>query len=100
MFCLSRHLPRLLSSLRPRTRTLTTLSARRPLLSLTPTTQPKISSHPALQGTQVRTAKRNTFRPSHFVRKRRHGFLARKRSRTGRAILTRRRLKGRTTLSH
>ncbi|EMC91400.1 hypothetical protein BAUCODRAFT_80460, partial [Baudoinia panamericana UAMH 10762] len=49
---------------------------------------------------QVRGAKRDTFNPSHRVRKRRHGFLARLRSRTGRMVLKRRRAKGRNTLSH
>ena len=61
---------------------------------------PKISSHPALAGIQVRNGPRNTFDPSHLVRKRRAGFLARKRSRAGRNILMRRRLKKRSTLSH
>ena len=61
---------------------------------------PRISSHPALASIQVRNAPRRTFDPSHFVRKRRAGFLARKRSRTGRNILMRRRLKKRSTLSH
>jgi len=50
--------------------------------------------------TQVRGAKRNTYDPSNVVRKRRHGFLARLRSRTGRKILKRRMLKGRSTLSY
>ncbi len=61
---------------------------------------PKISTHPALAGIQVRNGPRNTYDPSHRVRKRRHGFLARKKSRTGRAILVRRRVKKRSTLSH
>ncbi|KZF24586.1 hypothetical protein L228DRAFT_99800 [Xylona heveae TC161] len=61
---------------------------------------PKPSTHPAMAGTQLRTVVRNTFRPSHRVRKRRHGFLARRRSRTGRQTLTRRRAKGRGDLSH
>ncbi|CAG8979512.1 hypothetical protein HYALB_00004964 [Hymenoscyphus albidus] len=60
----------------------------------------KMSGHEAMRGMQVRCAPRNTFNPSHFVRKRRHGFLARLRSRTGRMILKRRRVKKRSTLSH
>ncbi|KAF2239351.1 hypothetical protein EV356DRAFT_171107 [Viridothelium virens] len=52
------------------------------------------SSTPTLSGP------RNTFNPSHFVRKRRHGFLSRLRTKNGRKILKRRRLKRRTTLSH
>lgn len=45
-------------------------------------------------------APRDTYNPSHRVRKRRHGFLSRVKTRKGRAILTRRRLKGRQSLSH
>ncbi|KAK5132468.1 hypothetical protein LTR08_009079 [Meristemomyces frigidus] len=85
----------------------------RPILALHPqtaTTQPPIAadtptssllrplSQPSLL--QVRGAKRDTFNPSHVVRKRRHGFLARLRSRTGRKVLARRKAKGRNTLSH
>lgn len=61
---------------------------------------PKISSHPALGATQVRCGPRDTFNPSHFVRKRRHGFLSRIRTRKGRNTLARRRAKKRSTLSH
>lgn len=61
---------------------------------------PKISSHPAALGMQVRNGPRNTFDPSHRVRKRRHGFLARLKSRTGRKVLKRRTLKGRQSLTH
>ncbi|TVY13256.1 50S ribosomal protein L34 [Lachnellula arida] len=59
-----------------------------------------ISTHPSMAATQIRCAARNTFSPSHFVRKRRHGFLARLKSRTGRMILKRRRAKKRSSLSH
>ncbi|KAN0075703.1 Ribosomal protein L34 domain containing protein [Elaphomyces granulatus] len=45
------------------------------------------------------SAPRKTFRPSRRVQKRRHGFLARLRTRTGQAILKRRRAKGRKFLS-
>ncbi|OBT45707.1 hypothetical protein VE00_03972 [Pseudogymnoascus sp. WSF 3629] len=61
---------------------------------------PKISTHPSLAGIQVRCGPRNTFSPSHFVRKRRHGFLSRVRTRKGRATLQRRKSKNRSTLSH
>ncbi|CAD6441924.1 4f01a07c-1842-4fe6-85ae-3fd20964f555 [Sclerotinia trifoliorum] len=61
---------------------------------------PKISTHPALSTTQVRCGPRNTFSPSHFVRKRRHGFLSRIKTRKGRATLQRRKSKRRSTLSH
>lgn len=49
---------------------------------------------------QTRGAKRDTYNPSQIVRKRRHGLLARMRSRTGRKMLARRKAKGRTCLSH
>lgn len=61
---------------------------------------PRISNHPSLASVQVRNGPRDTYNPSHRVRKRRHGFLARVRTRKGTAILKRRRLKGRATLSH
>ncbi|KAM3076001.1 hypothetical protein ACMFMF_005346 [Clarireedia jacksonii] len=61
---------------------------------------PKISTHPALGATQIRCGPRNTFSPSHFVRKRRHGFLSRIRTRKGRATLQRRKSKKRSSLSH
>src|SRR5689334_10732013 len=38
---------------------------------------PKVSSHPALQGIQVRNGPRDTYKPTNLVRKRRHGFLSR-----------------------
>lgn len=49
---------------------------------------------------QVRGAKRDTYDPSHRVRKRRHGFLSRLKSKNGRNTLKRRKLRGRMTLSH
>jgi len=61
---------------------------------------PSITSHPSLALVQVRHAARDTFNPSHRVRKRRHGFLSRLRTRNGRKTLKRRKAKGRNTLSH
>ncbi|CAI6341662.1 unnamed protein product [Periconia digitata] len=61
---------------------------------------PKISLHPALGSTQIRCGPRDTYNPSHIVRKRRHGFLARIRTKKGRKLLMRRLKKGRWNLSH
>ncbi|KAL7958861.1 hypothetical protein V8C34DRAFT_281381 [Trichoderma compactum] len=55
-----------------------------------------VSSHPALQGLQLRFGPRNTMNGhTRLVQKRRHGWLKRTRSKTGRRILQRRKLKGR-----
>ncbi|TVY50271.1 50S ribosomal protein L34 [Lachnellula cervina] len=89
------------SSLRPSPTSTTTTTASIPTdpdaAAILPTS---ISTHPSMAATQIRCAGRNTFSPSHFVRKRRHGFLARLKSRTGRMILKRRRAKKRSSLSH
>lgn len=54
---------------------------------------------PAMQ--QVRCMSRgDEYQPSQRVRKRRHGFLARKKTKGGRAVLARRLKKGRRFLSH
>jgi large subunit ribosomal protein L34 len=65
-----------------------------PLISsLTPTLNPVV--------VQARHRSRGTeYQPSQRKRKRKHGFLARKRSVGGRKILERRREKGRRHLSH
>ncbi|KAK6340715.1 hypothetical protein TWF696_009039 [Orbilia brochopaga] len=69
------------------------------IVGITPTPFPSIGNSvgPTLQ---VRGHKRKTYNPSHRVRKRRFGFLARLRSKTGRRILKRRLLKGRKMLTH
>ncbi|KAI2787451.1 hypothetical protein POX_f07815 [Penicillium oxalicum] len=53
----------------------------------------------AFSATAALGVKRNTFRPSRRVQKRRSGFLARNTSRKGRLVITRRRLKGRRAMS-
>ncbi|KAH6655037.1 hypothetical protein BKA67DRAFT_657000 [Truncatella angustata] len=60
-----------------------------------------ISSSPMFGATQIRCGPRATLaRSSRLVRKRRHGFLSRVQTRTGRRTLQRRRTKGRHTLSN
>ncbi|KAH6893084.1 hypothetical protein B0T10DRAFT_265580 [Thelonectria olida] len=59
-----------------------------------------ISAHPALGGSQIRCGPRNTMNGhTRLIQKRRHGFLYRMRSRTGRKILLRRRIKGRKNIA-
>ncbi|KAL5379095.1 hypothetical protein DPSP01_008727 [Paraphaeosphaeria sporulosa] len=60
----------------------------------------KISAHPAIGSMQIRCGPRDTYNPSHLVRKRRHGFLSRIRTKKGRKLLMRRLKKGRWNLSH
>ncbi|KAL4873222.1 ribosomal protein L34-domain-containing protein [Aspergillus spectabilis] len=76
-------------------------SQRPSLLSLLPTTsaisnqlQSRFFSASSSLG-----AKRNTYNPSRRVQKRRHGFLARLRSKGGMKIIKRRRARGRKNLS-
>ncbi|KAK5173624.1 uncharacterized protein LTR77_002305 [Saxophila tyrrhenica] len=81
--------------------TLPTSSFSAPSTTL-PGALPTSSTQPAPQqlALQVRTAIRDTYNPSHRIRKRRHGFLSRARTRTGRRTLKRRMAKKRSTLSH
>ncbi|KAF7552580.1 hypothetical protein G7Z17_g4222 [Cylindrodendrum hubeiense] len=59
-----------------------------------------ISAHPAFGAVQIRCGPRNTMNGhTRLVQKRRHGFLYRMRSRTGRKILMRRRIKGRKNIA-
>lgn len=73
---------------------------RSPLLMAAGT--PSLSARPflpALGGVRF-TTYGSEYQPSQRKRKRKHGFLARLRSRTGRKILARRRAKGKVFLSH
>ncbi|KAK6510837.1 hypothetical protein TWF506_009931 [Arthrobotrys conoides] len=103
------------SLLRTPTATITTTLQTRPTLytptsllpqTISPSFTPSVTStstsiSPLLQGlTQTRGHRRKTYNPSHIVRKRRFGFLARLRSKTGKNILKRRRAKGRLMLTH
>ncbi|KAH8733886.1 hypothetical protein BGZ61DRAFT_167531 [Ilyonectria robusta] len=59
-----------------------------------------ISAHPAFGDMQIRCGPRNTMNGhTRLVQKRRHGFLYRMRSKTGRKILLRRRIKGRKNIA-
>lgn len=49
---------------------------------------------------QARHSHGDEYQPSQRIRKRRHGFLARMRSRSGRKVLARRRFKRRRSLTH
>ncbi|KAM0813541.1 hypothetical protein AB5N19_13536 [Seiridium cardinale] len=74
-------------------------TARSEVVDIVPKTA--ISSSPIFGATQIRCGPRATLaRSSRLVRKRRHGFLSRIRTRTGRRTLQRRRTKGRHTLSN
>ncbi|KAL4964717.1 mitochondrial 54S ribosomal protein bL34m [Aspergillus stella-maris] len=112
-------LPRQLSTASPLTRatqsrafsfalTKFTTTPTRPTLSALPQTQPQttptsiLSQLPQTRSFSVSAAlgaPRKTYNPSRRVQKRRHGFLARLRTKNGREILKRRRAKGRKALS-
>ncbi|EHK25990.1 uncharacterized protein TRIVIDRAFT_82218 [Trichoderma virens Gv29-8] len=101
--CLSPLRPTLTSTFRPNNSFTPSLTAQSPATAaatspesadLVPTAA--VSSHPALQGLQLRFGPRNTMNGhTRLVQKRRHGWLKRTRSKTGRRILQRRKLKGR-----
>ncbi|KAK6529045.1 hypothetical protein TWF694_004265 [Orbilia ellipsospora] len=93
------------SSILPRTSNYIASTIPRPTLSITSTSPfPSIispsQSSSILPLTQTRGHRRKTYNPSHIVRKRRFGFLARLRSKTGKNIIKRRKEKGRKALTH
>jgi ribosomal protein L34 len=81
---------------------LTTPSAARPTLAQAnpAAAQQSTADHAAFSTTAPVFGPRDTYSMTHKKRKRKFGFLARLRSRTGRKILTRRRAKGRQNMSH
>ncbi|TFB04093.1 hypothetical protein CCMA1212_004039 [Trichoderma ghanense] len=102
--CLSPLRPTLTSTFRPTTTTFTPSPTTTTSSSSTPSEAASadvvpaaaVSAHPALQGLQLRFGPRNTMNGhTRLVQKRRHGWLKRTRSKTGRRILQRRKLKGR-----
>ncbi|KAL7893779.1 tRNA synthetases class I (M) domain-containing protein [Trichoderma sp. TUCIM 5745] len=100
--CLSPLRPTLTSTFRPNnsfTPSPTATATASPAETTTADVVPKtaLSMHPSLQGAmQLRFGPRNTMNGhTRLVQKRRHGWLKRTRSKTGRRILQRRKLKGR-----
>ncbi|KAM6502349.1 Ribosomal protein L34 domain containing protein [Amanita muscaria] len=82
-------------------------SLQRPLLPIIQTIKPfhhpwlSPQTFPSFPFLQVRSIQRGAeYQPSQRKRKRKHGFLARKRSLGGRKVLSRRAAKGRRYLSH
>ncbi|KAL7922476.1 hypothetical protein ACQKWADRAFT_313052 [Trichoderma austrokoningii] len=94
--CLSPLRPTLTSTFRPNNTSFTpTPTTSATTADVVP--QTALSMHPSLQGAmQLRFGPRNTMNGhTRLVQKRRHGWLKRTRSKTGRRILQRRKLKGR-----
>ncbi|KAJ5610457.1 hypothetical protein N7510_007176 [Penicillium lagena] len=68
-------------------------------LSLSPVTSLLQSQSRAFSSTPNLGVRRSTYNPSRRVQKRRHGFLSRSKTKNGRKIIQRRRLKGRKNMS-
>lgn len=91
----------------PSSRAFSIFSSQRPSLLLPKLVAPMAPAFQSLAQTRTFAssaalgAPRNTTnRMTHLIRKRRNGFLARLKSKTGRRILNRRKAKGRKNLSH
>ncbi|KAK2752320.1 hypothetical protein FQN55_007360 [Onygenales sp. PD_40] len=90
-------LPRLLQQQTPTTTTTITAQST-PTTTITATALSLTSTRP-FSASAALGGPRDTYRPSRRVQKRRHGYLARLKSQSGRKILARRRAKGRKYLS-
>lgn len=85
---------------RPSTTQPSLLGLRHPSLTANPNPNPSPQSQTrSFSATPSLGVKRRTYNPSRRVQKRRHGFLARKRTRGGRMVLANRRAKGKKALS-
>ncbi|KAL4878501.1 ribosomal protein L34-domain-containing protein [Aspergillus karnatakaensis] len=73
--------------------------SQRSLLTSSPLTPMLSNQARAFSASSSLAGRRNTFNPSRRVQKRRHGFLARIKSKGGQQIIARRRAKGRKNLS-
>ncbi|TKY87729.1 hypothetical protein EX895_003310 [Sporisorium graminicola] len=93
--------PYLRTALRPATPSLLSTTSTSSVLSLlSPSSSPSGVSTAAL-GQQTRSVTYGSeYQPSQRIRKRRHGFLARNKTKNGRKTIMRRRFRGKAKLSH